>query len=137
MATGNAGWADTAVIKTMSRIDLPATWIVPLEELLVGGVAFGGDRGISKVGFSMDHGQTWEAAELSDARSPYSWVLWTKGWLPPSAQPYTIMVRATDGEGMVQSEAEIRPFPDGAEGYHDRLFLVEEQEEPEATQEPG
>jgi DMSO/TMAO reductase YedYZ molybdopterin-dependent catalytic subunit len=118
------GWADTAVINTMSRIDVPAAnaGVAPVE-MEVGGVAFAGDRGIDFVEFSTDGGETWWRAESSDPLSPYAWVLWRATWTPPETGRVSITVRATDGAGTTQT-ADIRGnLPDGATGYH-RISVV-------------
>jgi Mo-co oxidoreductase dimerisation domain len=93
--------------------------IVPCKKVPVAGIAFAGDRGISKVEVSTDGGGTWKSASIKDPLSKYTWVLWTAGFTPAAARGnYTVIVRATDKRGTVQT-AEIRPpFPDGATGYH-------------------
>ncbi len=101
------------------NLDLLNINIVPGQKLPIAGVAFAGDRGISKVEVSTDGGVTWKSASIKDPLSNYTWVLWTAGFTP-SAGPgnYKIVVRATDRTGNVQT-ADIRPpFPDGATGYH-------------------
>ncbi len=117
------GWSDTAVIKTMSQIFLPARQgTVVREPLLVGGIAFAGDRGISRVEYSLDGGRTWRPARLKAPLSPYTWVFWLDEWTPAQSDRYTLLVRAYDGQ--VQT-AEVRdPFPDGASGYHQVVLRV-------------
>jgi len=83
----------------------------------IAGVAFAGDRGISKVEVSVDGGNTWNEATLKPPRSPYSWVLWAYDWTPTAAGSAKITVRATDGQGQLQDSAAVQPFPDGASGY--------------------
>ena len=129
------GWADTAVIRTMSRIDVPAADL-QLGETLVGGVAFAGDRGVSKVEFSLDNGQTWQPAKLSNALSPYTWLLWTEKWTPTSLDSYNIAVRATDGTGEIQTAKLTSSLPNGATGYHRRTVTAREAERADTPQ-PG
>jgi len=113
------GWADTAVINTMSRIDVPAVGArVPPVEMEVGGVAFAGDRGIDFVEFSADGGETWQRAETSAPLSPYTWVLWRATWLPPETGRVFVTVRATDGAGETQTAVIRGNLPDGATGHH-------------------
>lgn len=92
---------------------------IPGQRLPIAGVAFAGDRGISKVEVSTDGGVTWKSASIKDPLSNYTWVLWTTGFTP-SAGPgnYKIVVRATDKTGKVQTVNIRPPFPDGATGYH-------------------
>jgi hypothetical protein len=84
----------------------------------IAGIAFAGDRGISKVEVSVDGGQTWNEAFLKPPLSPYSWVLWAYPWAPPGSGSYTIMVRATDGTGQLQDQTATDPYPNGATGYN-------------------
>src|SRR6266480_504848 len=63
------GWGPDFTTPTRSRVDVPDDWAfvslgkltVPIE---VKGIAFGGDRGISRVELSFDDGQTWSDAEI-------------------------------------------------------------------------
>ena len=84
----------------------------------IAGVAFAGDRGISKVEVSTDGGNTWNAAELKPPKSPYSWVLWAYMWTPTTKGNQTVIVRATDGTGQLQDSTQNQPFPNGASGYN-------------------
>ncbi len=128
------GWTNIATEDTHSSIVIPGNApitdrfrnleleninIVPGQRVPVAGIAFAGDRGISKVEVSTDGGATWKSASIKDPLSKYTWVLWTAGFTPAEAQGnYKVIVRATDKSGKVQT-AEIRPpFPDGATGYH-------------------
>ncbi|MDP9289790.1 MAG: molybdopterin-dependent oxidoreductase [Thermoproteota archaeon] len=128
------GWTNVATEDTHSFIVIPGQApvrvrfrnldveninIVPGKKVPVAGIAFAGDRGIAKVEVSTDGGVTWKSASIKDPLSKYTWVLWTAGFTPATAQGnYRIVVRATDKTGKVQT-AEVRPpFPDGATGYH-------------------
>ncbi len=128
------GWTNVATEDTHSFIVIPGQApvrdrfrnldveninIVPGQKVPVAGIAFAGDRGIAKVEVSTDGGVTWKSASIKDPLSKYTWVLWTAGFTPTTAQGnYEIVVRATDKTGKIQT-AEVRPpFPDGATGYH-------------------
>ncbi len=115
------GWSDEAIYKTMSRIDAPrngATVSAKVDrEVLIGGIAFAGNRGISKVEVRIDEGE-WKEAELGKVLSLLSWVQWKTTWEPPVSAGYTIRVRATDGTGELQDETELAPAPNGASGWH-------------------
>jgi len=101
------------------NLDLMNINVVPGQKLPVVGVAFAGDRGISKVEVSTDGGVTWKSASIKDPLSNYTWVLWTTGFTPSQGPGnYKIVVRAADKTGRVQT-AEVRPpFPNGNTGYH-------------------
>ena len=125
------GWANNAQYNTHSFIVIPgndpvrkvfrnlgALNIVVGEEIPIAGVAFAGDRGISKVEVSSDGGATWKEARIKDPLSPYTWVLWATELNVTMKGNYKIIVRATDKTGKIQT-AEVRdPFPNGAMGYH-------------------
>ncbi len=119
------GWGPDFITPTRSRIDWPdayATFALsklngPIE---VKGVAYGGDRGISRVEISFDDGESWGAADIYYAGGDLAWSLWNAhgGWMPDGPGEYTIVVRATDGEGEVQEFEEGRSPFSGATGLH-------------------
>jgi DMSO/TMAO reductase YedYZ molybdopterin-dependent catalytic subunit len=117
------GWSDTAIYQTMSRIDYPNSRNVEAKPLYIGGVAFAGNRGIQRVEVSTDNGQTWNDATLRPALGKYTWVLWTYPWQPVKGE-YSLVVRATDGTGAVQTADKNPTYPDGATGYHYRQVRV-------------
>src|SRR5829696_5521355 len=47
----------------------------------IAGIAFGGDKGISKVEVSTDGGITWKTAKIKEPLSRYTWILWTTGFI--------------------------------------------------------
>ncbi|MDQ3876882.1 MAG: molybdopterin-dependent oxidoreductase [Actinomycetota bacterium] len=114
------GWNDRAIVHTESRIDVAgdnlnasvgdATWIA--------GVAWAGDRGISKVEVSTDGGRTWNEALLKDPLSPLSWRLWAHRWTPTTQGPARVECRATDGTGALQTTHKATPYPSGASGLN-------------------
>ncbi len=112
------GWSNDAKIKSTSIIYYPAPNAQVNGTLPIAGIAFAGDRGISKVEVSTDGGNTWNDATIKKPRSPYSWVLWAYEWTPDTKGNHTIVVRATDGNGQLQDPAAVQSFPDGASGYH-------------------
>ena len=126
------GWTNTADVHTNSSIVIPGQApirhrfrkldetpnTVPGEKAPIAGIAFGGDRGISKVEVSTDGGTTWKSAVIKDPLSRFTWVLWTAGFTPTGKENYKIVVRATDKTGQVQTSELNKPFPDGATGYH-------------------
>ena len=124
------GWANNAKYQTHSKIVFPGDALRNrFEELStnaatvgskspIAGLAFAGDRGISKVEVSTDGGNTWQTASIKDPLSSNSWVLWALDWIPQNKGKYNIVVRATDNAGNIQS-AEVRDiYPNGSMGYH-------------------
>ena len=120
------GWTDAPHVKTFSRFDIPQTDAeLPADSIIVGGVAFAGDRGVSGVELSADEGLTWEPVDyFSNPLSDYSWVIWTKDFVPSSRGRFVLRVRATDGEGTVQTADRTGSIPDGASGHHEIRFFV-------------
>ena len=115
------GWTDAPYVKTFSRFDIPQSGIeISANPIMVGGVAFAGDRGISAVEISDDEGLTWAPVEyISKPLSAYTWVIWTRELVPSSRGSVLLRVRATDGEGIVQTAERIGSIPDGATGRHE------------------
>jgi DMSO/TMAO reductase YedYZ molybdopterin-dependent catalytic subunit/type IV secretory pathway VirB2 component (pilin) len=114
------GWDDRAEYKTMSRIDAPDSQVK--SEASIAGIAFAGDRGISKVEVSTDGGSTWEQAEIKPALSAYTWALWQKRWTPVGPGKHKLLVRATDGLGQTQTSQYAPPAPSGSSGYDSKVI---------------
>jgi len=118
------GWVKDAVVKTMSRIDVPSQGSTVHGITPLAGIAFAGDRGIEKVHVSLDGGATWKDALVKEPRSKYSWVLWAAEWEPDANGRSSIIVRAVDGKGNVQISQTTDVFPSGATGYHKLIVTV-------------
>jgi DMSO/TMAO reductase YedYZ molybdopterin-dependent catalytic subunit len=111
------GWAKEAPILTQSRIDVPRGGAsLAAGPQPIAGVAWAVDRGVSAVEVQVDDG-AWEPAELSTPISDATWVQWVHRW-EATAGEHTLRVRATDGNGEVQTDRVTRPPPDGARGHH-------------------
>ncbi len=119
-----SGWSDEAVVKTSSSFRLPKGSPVGPGPVDLGGIAYGGDRGIREIEVSADGGRTWFAAEVKRALGDHTWVLWAASWKPPRPGEYTLRVRAKDGAGILQTAQETPPFPDGSSGYHTMRLRV-------------
>jgi DMSO/TMAO reductase YedYZ molybdopterin-dependent catalytic subunit len=118
------GWGPDFIVPTRSRIDVPDDWsFFSLSELTtpieVKGIAFGGDRGVSRVELSFDSGKTWSDAEIYYSGGNLAWSLWKTHWTPAAPGDYTLVVRATDGEGHVQKWDEGRGPFSGVAGLHE------------------
>ena len=126
------GWTNNGIKNIYSSIVIPGNQpindnfpnLVPNSSFLngknipVAGIAFAGDRGISKVEVSVDGGTTWKTAIVKDPLSQYTWVLWTSGFTAVDKGNYKIIVRATDKTGQIQTSELKDPFPNGAGGYN-------------------
>src|SRR5213083_1937218 len=118
------GWGPDFITPTRSRIDVPDPWSSfalgklsgPIE---VKGIAYGGDRGISRVELSSDGGKSWRDAEIYYSGGNLAWSLWKTEWMPDAAGDYMLVARATDGEGDVQEWEEDRGPFSGAAGLHE------------------
>lgn len=114
----NQGWYH-GPLHTMSRIDRPfaGQQVQGGKAMEVGGIAFAGNRGIKRVEVSIDNGQTWNVASLQPPVSQDSWVMWSWEWMPLIMGSQTLMARATDGTGAVQTSQVQGTVPNGATGY--------------------
>jgi DMSO/TMAO reductase YedYZ molybdopterin-dependent catalytic subunit len=118
------GWGPDFITPTRSRIDVPDAWSSislgklnrPIE---VKGIAYGGDRGISRVEFSSDGGKSWRDAEIYYSGGNLAWSLWKTEWMPGAAGDYSLVVRATDGAGHAQEWNEDRGPFSGVAGLHE------------------
>ncbi len=109
------GWSQDAYVKVGSAIRVETK---EGAALALGGWAFAGNRGISKVEFTPDGGKTWLSAAVKEALGENTWQFWSATWTPPKPGDYTIKVRATDGKGVLQPEEPKPTLPDGGQGYH-------------------
>lgn len=117
------GWGPNFIIPTRSRIDFPdhEAWIKIADAakgIRVRGIAFGGDRGISKVEMSFDDGNTWTEAKIDYPGTKLTWALWSCVWRPENVGDYSLVVRATNGDGELQVYDKDRPFKSGPTGFH-------------------
>lgn len=116
------GWDEIAQVKATSVIDTVAVEAV-IEQgdsrlIPIGGIAFSGDRGISKVEVRVDGGP-WEAAQLRSPLSETTWVIWRYEW-PFEEGSHTFEVRCAEEDGSPQIEEMQESRPSGASGIHVR-----------------
>ena len=114
------GWTQVGMVKTESQIRVPGDKaIVHANRAELAGLAFAGDRGVRLVEVSLDGGDSWQPATIVANPSPQnlSWVLWHLPW-KPAPGTYTLLVRATDGTGVLQTSTHAPTLPDGASGWH-------------------
>ncbi len=116
-------WATDAPVKIASRVDTP-TALASLDpgRVVIGGVAWAQRRGIGRVEVRIDDGD-WEPAELGPEVSVDYWRQWYLAWDATSGR-HDIAVRATSGEGDLQTEERAAPFPDGSSGWQSIAVIV-------------
>jgi hypothetical protein len=105
-------------VKTTSVIDTIAVdhLIEDGDRVLVpiGGIAYAGARGISKVEVRVDDGE-WVEATLREPLSDTTWVIWRYDW-PFEAGRHTFEVRCYEADGTLQIEERDGSYPSGATG---------------------
>ncbi|MBW7880400.1 MAG: molybdopterin-dependent oxidoreductase [Anaerolineae bacterium] len=114
------GWSASALVQTTSVVDTVASDSVFEQDgttyVPIGGIAYSGSRGISRVEVSIDEGG-WLPATLKSPLSELTWVLWRYDW-PFAEGAHSFRVRTYDGNGGIQ-RADVTPQrPDGATGIH-------------------
>ncbi len=116
------GWDKQAIVKATSVIDTIAVDKAENGIVPVGGIAFAGARGISKVEVSIDNGP-WQETRIKAPLAPLTWRLWRFDWKADKGS-HTLRVRMTDGQGAPQIEQVADLHPDGASGYHSQSANV-------------
>jgi DMSO/TMAO reductase YedYZ molybdopterin-dependent catalytic subunit len=115
-------WDEDALVRTTSVIDTVAVddiveaggqQLVP-----VGGIAWSGDRGISKVEVRVDGGP-WEEARLKEPLSETTWVIWRYDW-PFAKGNHTFEVQCSEVDGTRQITEKMGNRPSGATGIHSK-----------------
>lgn len=123
------GWGPNFEIPTRSDIFSPAwkrsskgdNFNAPIkvnQVTKIRGRAFAGARGVSKVEFSTDAGETWHPVRIDYAGTRLTWTFWSFDWAPTKPGDYTLLSRATDGNGEPQMAQTRGIVPQGATGYH-------------------
>jgi DMSO/TMAO reductase YedYZ molybdopterin-dependent catalytic subunit len=72
--------------------------------VVVRGIAFGGDTGVRLVDFSHDGGMSWQHTELGKDEGKYGFRRWEGTITLPSQGSYSLMVRCTNSDGVVQPD---------------------------------
>ena len=113
-------WDKVARVKATSVIDTVAVDHVSerggQQFVPVGGIAYAGARGISRVEVRVDGGE-WQEAQLRAPLSETTWVIWRYEW-PFQAGEHTFEVRCAEGDGTPQIEESTDARPDGSTGIH-------------------
>jgi DMSO/TMAO reductase YedYZ molybdopterin-dependent catalytic subunit len=122
-----AGWDEKAEVNTTCVIDTVATKSLVTRDgqtyIPVGGIAYSGAKGISRVEIQIDDAP-WTAAQLRQPLSELTWVIWRYDWLF-SPGDHRLKVRAYDGQGRLQETADHEVFPAGATGIYSETRTIE------------
>jgi DMSO/TMAO reductase YedYZ molybdopterin-dependent catalytic subunit len=113
------GWDKEAIVKTTSVIDVVSavtTGPDGADIVPVGGMAYSGARGISRVELRVDGGE-WQPAEIREPLSDTTWVLWRFDW-PFASGKHTFEVRCFEADGTEQILKMAEHRPSGATGIH-------------------
>lgn len=119
------GWTREAIVKTMSRIDAPAS-AQPLGggPVRLAGIAYAGVRGIDRVELRIGQDDRWVEATLDEPIAELCWRFWSYEWRPQAPGTYGVTVRAIDGSGETQTARVAPTLPDGASGYDGTVYTV-------------
>jgi DMSO/TMAO reductase YedYZ molybdopterin-dependent catalytic subunit len=119
------GWSSHGPIKTASRIEVPrALAHVPAGTVAIGGTAWAQTVGISKVQVQIDGG-AWEQATLAAEASVDTWRQWSYMWKGATQGTHNVVVRAYNANGVLQTETQAPPEPNGSTGWHNITFSVD------------
>lgn len=115
------GWDREARVNATSVIDTVATEAIFESEggqfVPIGGMAWAGARGISKVEVRVDEGE-WMEARLRSPLSDKTWVIWRYDWAF-QAGAHSFEVRCIEGDGATAQIEDVRGVrPSGATGIH-------------------
>lgn len=118
------GWDRIAQVKAVSVVDTVAVKSIVedgAQRLVpIGGIAFAGARGISKVEVRVDGRGPWHEARLRSPLSETTWVIWRYDW-PFEAGRHVFEVRCAEGDGTPQIQEPGPNRPHGATGIHSRV----------------
>ena len=111
-------WNKDGIVKTMARIDTPADGaMLSAGSQRIAGIAYAGDRGISKVEVTSDGGASWLPVRiLEQMPGKDAMVRWETSLPLSRGDTVSLTVRATDGTGEIQTEEFQLPQPNGASG---------------------
>lgn len=116
------GWNGTGPVHTVAKL-----WTVNHladGQVQVAGHAYAGTRSIQAVEVSVDGGETWNDAVLSEPLDDEDvWRQWAYKWTP-SRSRHTVVVRAIDGNGTLQPRRRQNPHPSGATGWVSKTISI-------------
>ncbi len=114
------GWDEVARVRATAVVDTIAEEAVyergGQSLVPIGGIAFAGARGISRVQVRIDDGP-WEDAQLRSPLSDTTWVIWRYDW-PFASGRHNFHVRCFEADGTEQIDDVMPNRPSGATGIH-------------------
>ncbi|MFC7019623.1 MULTISPECIES: molybdopterin-dependent oxidoreductase [Haloarcula] len=114
------GWHGTGPVKPVAKLHYDET--LGNGRRRVGGHAYAGLRGVSRVEVSTDDGATWDRATLSDPLPGEDvWRQWQYTYDRPG-DTHTVVVRMVDDSGTVQTDEIAGNFPSGPSGWVSKQF---------------
>lgn len=123
-------WDEVARVRATSVVDTISSQEVFEQDgqtlVPVGGIAYAGARGISRVEVSVNGG-AWQPAQLREPLSDTTWVIWRYDW-PFEAGNHSMRVRCYEADGTPQIEAQMGNRPSGATGIHRLAKFVPERD---------
>jgi hypothetical protein len=113
------GWDKAALVRTTSVVDTVATDAINIDDsgqrlVPIGGIAYSGDRGISRVEVRVDGGE-WVVTALRAPISDRTWQIWRYDW-PFQQGEHTFEVRCYESDGTPQLDGSRDEYPSGATG---------------------
>ena len=124
-------WDEDAIVRATSVIDTVAVDSIIEKDgqkfVPIGGIAYAGVRGISKVEVEVFNTGQWYEAELRQPLSEASWVIWRVDW-PFQEGNHDFRVRCVEADGTPQTEEYNPPRPSGATGHHHKSEVVESKD---------
>ena len=110
------GWEGTGEVKTIAKLWDEGITELPDGQIELAGHAYAGTRGIKRVEVSIDGGDSWTDAMLSDPLPDVDvWRQWQHVFDPDGT--HEVVVRAIDGEGNKQVREASDPSPSGSSGW--------------------
>jgi DMSO/TMAO reductase YedYZ molybdopterin-dependent catalytic subunit len=120
------GWDKVARVRATSVIDVVYTDALDFDResliIPIGGIAWAGERGVSRVEVRVDGGE-WQEAQVRAPISDRTWQLWRYDWTF-SEGSHVFEVRMTEADGTPQIESPEGVRPSGATGIHSERASV-------------
>jgi DMSO/TMAO reductase YedYZ molybdopterin-dependent catalytic subunit len=114
------GWHGTGPVNTVAKLHVVNR--LDGNRIQVAGHAYAGTRGVAAVQVSIDDGETWRDARLSEALPGDDvWRQWAYEYDSPGER-HEVTVRAVEADGTVQPKDETGAFPSGPSGWVTRTI---------------